>query len=438
MNPQPSQRFLAVIAFAIVLTGCEAEQQGVLAARPDDPDESSESGEVTLDWPNWRGPSHNGISVERGWLDAWEKDEPVTAWKTNVGIGFSSVSVADGRLYTMGHKKGKTKDKIGEDTVWCFDAKTGEEIWKHSYKCKIVDNLHEGGPATTPTIDDGRVFTISKQGHRFALDAATGKELWKLDLRERAGVKMPKWGFSGSPIVLGDGLIVEAGRTMVLDKKTGEEIWKTDKFKPGYGSPVAFERDGKMMIAVLNNEFLMVLAADTGSIVAKFPWKTSFDTSATTPIIEGDTIFISTAYNKGCALFDFDGKTLKPRYDNKDMRNHMANCILYDGHLYGFDGKAHISRLVKLVCMDYATGKVKWTEKGFGCASLAMADGKLIVLSDKGELVIAPASPKEFKPTGRVKAVDGKCWTVPVLSHGKIYCRTAAGELAAVDVSKED
>ena len=98
---------------------------------------------------------------------------------------------------------------------------------------------------------------------------------------------------------------------------------------------------------------------------------------------------------------------------------------------------SHIARLVKLVCLDYATGKVKWSERGLGCGSLMMADGKLIVLSDKGELLIAPATPTEFKPTGRMKAVDGKCWTVPVLSHNKIYCRTAKGELAAVDVSKD-
>ena len=104
---------------------------------------SSESGGAS-DWPNWRGPSHNGISVERDWLASWDENAPKTAWKTNVGIGFSSVSVADGRLYTMGHEKGKKKDKVGDDTVWCFDAKTGKEIWTHTYKCKIVDNLHEG------------------------------------------------------------------------------------------------------------------------------------------------------------------------------------------------------------------------------------------------------------------------------------------------------
>jgi len=215
-------------------------------------------------------------------------------------------------------------------------------------------------------------------------------------------------------------------------------VWRTDKFKPGYGSPVAFERDNKTYVAVLNNEFLMVVDVKDGKIITKFPWTTTYDTSSTTPIVHEDTIYISTAYNKGCALFDFDGKTLKPRYSNKDMRNHMANCVLHDGHLYGFDGKSHIARLVKLVCMDYKTGKVKWTERGLGCGSLMLADGKLIVLSDQGELLIAPASPKEFKSRGRSKFVDGKCWTVPVLSHGLIYCRTAAGDLVAVDVRKED
>jgi outer membrane protein assembly factor BamB len=391
-----------------------------------------------LDWPNWRGPDHNGISVERGWLDAWDKDEPVVAWKKNVGIGFSSVSVAKGRLYTMGHAKGKEKDKIGDDTVWCFDAKTGKEIWKHTYKCKIVDNLHEGGPATTPTVDDGRVFTISKQGQMFALDAETGKVIWQANFPEQHGVKMPKWGFSCSPHVVGNLVIVEAGRTIAFDKKNGKLAWRTDKFKPGYGSPVAFERDNKTLVAVLNNEYLMIVDVKNGKIITKFPWTTTYDTSSTTPIVHEDTIYVSTAYNKGCALFDFDGKTLKPRYSNKDMRNHMANCVLHDGHLYGFDGKSHIARLVKLVCMDYKTGKVKWTERGLGCGSLMLADGKLIVLSDQGELLIAPASPKEFKSRGRSKFVDGKCWTVPVLSHGLIYCRTAAGDLVAVDVRKED
>ena len=238
--------------------------------------------------------------------------------------------------------------------------------------------------------------------------------------------------------MLGDALIVEAGRTVSLNKKTGETIWQTEKFKPGYGSAVAFRHGEKTLLAVLNNQFLMVVDAKDGEIVDKFAWTTSFATSSTTPIVHEGTIYVSTAYNKGCALLDFDGKRLTPRYANKDMRNHMANCVLHDGHLYGFDGKAHNSRLVKLVCMEYKTGKVKWTQRGLGCGSLMMADGKLIVLSEKGELVIAPVSSEEFKPTGRKAFVDGRCWTVPVLSHGMIYCRTAAGELAAIDMRKKD
>ena len=392
----------------------------------------------SLDWPNWRGVNHDGISVESDWRDAWEKDKPAIAWKKNVGIGFSSVSVAAGRLYTMGHEKGPKDDKVGTDTVWCLDAKTGKEIWKHSYECKIVDNLHEGGPATTPTVDDGRVFTISKEGQMFALSSETGKILWQASFPKLLGVKMPKWGFSCSPRVLGKLVIVEAGRTVALDKSNGKVVWQTEKFKPGYGSPAVFNRGDKTLIAVLNNEFLMIVDARDGTIITKFPWKTSYETSSTTPMVIGDTIFISTGYNQGCAVLKFDGKKLTPKYSHKDMRNHMANCILHDGHLYGFDGNSHITRLVKLVCMDYETGKVKWAERGLGCGSLMIANGKLIVLSDKGELLIAPASPKEFEPTGRGKFVDGRCWSVPVLSHGLIYCRTAAGDLAAVDVRKKD
>lgn len=427
---------LPVLAsFCLMLVGCdESSSSSVRAQTPASQTTSTSAKIVEGDWPNFRGPSHDGISAESGWSSEWGDDGPKKLWSKEIGTGFSSVSVADGRLYTMGHKPGHKPAKIGDDSVWCFDAETGELIWQHTYKCKIVDNLHEGGPATTPTVDDGRVFTISKQGHMFALDVSNGDVLWKANLSERLGVAMPSWGFSCSPLVLGDKLIVEAGRTVALDKKTGETIWQTDKFYPGYGSPVAFEHDGKTLLSVLNNDFLMVLASDDGEILAKFPWETSYKTNATTPIVAGDTIFVSTAYNKGCALFDFDGSKLRPRYDHRDMRNHMANCVLYDGHLYGFDGKSHNRRLVKLVCMDYATGKVKWAERGLGCGSLMMANGKLIILSDQGELVVAPATPDGFTPTSRAQVIEGRCWSVPVLAGGRIYCRTAKGDLVAVDV----
>ena len=381
------------------------------------------------EWPMWRGPRADLISHEENWNAQWPAGGPPRLWTANVGIGFSSFSVADGRLYTMGHKG-------GQDTIYCIDAENGKPVWTHSYPCAIVDNLHEGGPSATPTIDGDRVYTVSKEGHLFCLDAAKGGVIWLVELQKLLGVAMPDWGFSSSPLILGDMLILEAGRTVALNKKTGDLIWQTEKFRPGYGSPTAFEHNGELLITTLNNDALLVAKADSGEVIDTAPWESSFATVANTPIVSGDTIFISSGYNQGCALFQLAGGKLNQIYKNKDMRNQMNNSVLADGVLYGFDGNSHNRRTVLLVCMDYATGKVRWSERGLGCGSVMAADGKLIILGDEGELVIAEASPEAFKPISRAKVLDGRCWTVPVLAGGRIYCRNAAGDVVALDVRR--
>lgn len=379
------------------------------------------------DWPQWRGPNGDGISRETDWSTDWPAAGPPKLWEAAVGIGFSSASVSDGRLYTMGYQDGR-------DTVWCLDAKTGQVLWKHSYECAIVDNLHEGGPAATPTVADDAVFTVSKEGHFFCLDRLTGEVRWKQEFQPLLGVEMPAWGFSCSPLVWGRLVIVEAGRTAAFDRATGELIWQTEKYRPGYGSPAVFQPADEPMIAVLNNDDLLLVGPADGQEVAKFPWVTSFATNATTPVIWRDTIFLSTAYGRGCVLVKFSQEKLEALWENKNMKNHMANSVLYAGHFYGFDGNSNLGRVVQLACLDYETGKEVWAERGFGCGSLLVADGRLIILSDKGELVVAPATAEGLKPIARAEVIDGRCWTVPVLARGVIYCRNAAGRLVALDV----
>jgi outer membrane protein assembly factor BamB len=284
-------------------------------------------------------------------------------------------------------------------------------------------------------VHEGQVYTNSKEGHLYCFDAAKGDVVWSKNLQELLGVKMPTWGFSCSPRVLGDLLIVEAGRTCALNRKTGELVWKTDEHRPGYGTPAIMRRGDKDLVVVLNNDNLLVVDAADGKEIAKQPWETDYATSSTTPIVDGDTIFVSTGYNEGCALFRLkDDNSLERVYQNKHMSNHMANCVLYENHLYGIDGNSHARRTCEVVCMDAATGAVKWKERGLGCGSLMIAGGKLIVLSDEGELAIAPASSEEFKPTAKARVIEGKCWTVPVLSHGLVYCRNAEGDLVCIDL----
>lgn len=384
------------------------------------------------DWPQWRGPDENGISAER--LPA-KPDFTTVLWQKKVGTGFSTVAVAEGRVFTLGHSGAKDG---GSETVWCFHADTGAEIWQHSYPAPLIARFYEGGPGATPTVRGGKVFTYSKHGRLHCYEAASGKVIWQRDMLAEAGLdEPPEWGFACSPYFLSDDtLLIEAGATFALDAATGKVRWKSQRFTPAYGTPKAFTAGGRKLIAVMKTEGLVVLDAGNGATVATTDWKTSFDTTATTPIIHGAHIFISTGYDRGCALFELAGDQLKKTYENKLLSNHMNNSVLIDGYLYGFDGTAHRGRPTEFVCLELATGKEKWrvpSAVGLGCGSvMATADGTLLILSERGELLTAPASPAEFKATARQQVLGGRCWTVPVLAHGRIYCRNARGDLVCV------
>ena len=385
-----------------------------------------------VDWPQWRGPDENGISAER--LPA-KPDFTTVLWQKKVGTGFSTVAVAEGRVFTLGHSGAKDG---GSETVWCFHAETGAEIWQHSYPAPLIARFYEGGPGATPTVRGGKVFTYSKHGRLHCYEAATGKVIWQRDMLAEAGLdEPPEWGFACSPYFLTDDtLLIEAGATFALDAATGKVRWKSQRFTPAYGTPKAFTADGRKLLAVMKTEGLVVLDAGNGATVATADWKTSFDTTATTPIIHGGKIFISTGYDRGCALFELAGDQLKKSYEHKLLSNHMNNSVLLDGHLYGFDGTAHRGRPTEFVCLELATGKEKWRVPpavGLGCGSvMATADGTLLILSERGELLTALATPAGFKATARHQVLGGRCWTVPVLAHGRIYCRNARGDLVCV------
>ena len=362
----------------------------------------------SADWPKWRGPNENGIAAE-----ALPADPAIdnVLWKQKVGIGFSSVTVAKGRAFTMGHDGSKSG---GDETVFCFDATSGEKIWSDSYPAPLIDRFYEGGPGASPTIRGDKVYTYSKHGHLHCYEAASGEKIWQRDMLVEAAMRNPpEWGFACSPYFIGDQLIIEAGATFALNPATGEILWKSKPYTPAYGNPVAFQFDTRTLIAVLKTEGLVVLDAADGKTVAETSWETSFATNSTTPIVVGDEIFISTGYDRGCALFQLKGGDLVKKYENKSMSNHMNNSVLIDGHLYGFDGTAHRGRPTDLVCIEWATGKEKWRvekSEGLGCGSLiADQNGTLILLTERGELLTAPASPDAFKPAAREQILGGRC-----------------------------
>jgi len=371
-------------------------------------------------WPVYRGPAHNGISSETGWFDASAGIK--TVWSKRIGIGFSSIVVANGRVYSMGQLiKGK-------DTVSCFDAKTGDKVWAFSYACKLLDKLHEGGPHATPTVDGNRVYTVSQEGHVFCLDAEKGTRIWAFTL----SAEMPKWGFSGSALVVGDNIILNAHSAgIALNKTTGKIVWASDPGRGGYATPVPYTSGGKTNVVLFSSKRILAVSAADGKRLWEYPWKNKYDVNAGDPIVmdAGRKVFMSCGYGKGCALLDTSGASPKALWINLNMCNKHTCSILYGQAIYGFNEKA-------LTCQDLATGKKKWIKGGLGRGSLTLADGKLIVLSDSGTLVIAEASADGFKELASGSILRGKCWTAPVLACGKIYARNTAGTLVCVSVGK--
>ena len=378
------------------------------------------------DWPNWRGPNYNGVSSETGWNATWPKGGPKVPWKKSIGTGFASMAVSNGRVYAMGN--------IGDkDILYCLDAETGEEVWKKSYACPLFSKQHEGGPAATPTVDGDAVYTFSKNGDAIRFDAATGRIVWHRKLNKELGLKHPTWYFAGSPLVIDNMVILNAGtHGLALSKTDGSLIWKNGNGPPGYATAVPYTVGGQKCVALFASREIVGLIATTGKQMWRLAWKTSYDLNAADPIISGDTVFISSGYNTGCALLKIDGSNVTEVRRNKNMRNQVNSSVLWKGHVYGFDGQ--VGGGGKLTCLNYETCEVKWSQRGMGTGSLMIADGKLIILGERGKLVIAEASPERFEELASSQILKGKCWTVPVLANGRIYARNAEGQLVCVDV----
>ena len=383
---------------------------------------------TVANWDQWRGASRDGISQETGWLAKWPEGGPKVIWEASVGIGYSSVSVVGDRLYTMGNVN-------DVDIVWCLDAENGKEIWRHSYPSKKGSYP---GPRMTPTVDGDLVFTLAREGELFCLNVGDGSVRWETNIRD-FGAEQTKfeWGFSCSPLVLGDLLILDVGKVLAFDKKKGSLVWQSGKEQAGCSSPVTVEFDGVTYVTSYNSYGLFLVNTATGKEFAQYEWPDPHGgLKVATPIISGDKIFISTCINKKgnetAGLFQINKQGLKPLVKNSNIGSHVSTCVLWQGYLYGFDGT--IGSKGSLKCLDFETLEVKWSQAGLRVGSLMAADGKLIILCGDGNLICAEASPVGFEQLAHAKVLSGNCWTHPVLAGGRIYCRNHAGKLICLDV----
>lgn len=389
---------------------------------------------VSADWPCWRGPAGNGVSGERDWNPGALNDGAKVLWRTNVNAGFSSVVVRGDRLYTAGWRS-------NTGTVFCLNVQTGDPVWRHDYASKQVPTEGSRG---TPTLDGDSLYALTERGLVLCLDAAKGAVKWQRNLEDEKLAKTPFYGFSGSPVVYGDLLILNAALSgLALNKKTGETAWSSAAEPAGYATPVIRQIAGRDVAVIFGKAAVYGVNPKDGKPWWSYPWDTGFDSAVADPIVLGDAVFVSSCYDrgdwqldKGCALLNVTGETPRVEWENKNMRSHLGACVVLAGHAYGFDLKAD-NKKASLRCLDLATGEVKWSQGPGFFGTLMAADGKLIVLTQEGSLVITEATPTGYKELSRADGLLPKrCWTVPVLCGGRIYCRNDKGDLVCVDVSK--
>jgi len=373
------------------------------------------------DWPQWLGPLRNGTSPEKDLLTTWPEKGPKVLWKVPGGDGYSSVAVANGRAFTL-VQRGK------EELVLALDAAAGKELWTRrsgpAYK-----NQFGNGPRSTPAIDVDFLYVQSVTDPLMCLETKSGKVVWQHDLLKEFAAENLRWGLSASPLIEGDMVLALPGGkgagVAAFNKKTGKIIWKTGDDKAAYASPMAVSVAGTRQIIFFTAAGLLSAAAKDGAELWRVPWTTEYDCNIATPLIIGDRLFVSSGEQVGCALYKLasnSGPELvwESKGKNGVMTNYWATAVVHDGHLYGLSGE--FDKAIHLNCVDLKTGKLKWSQKKFGKASVTLAAGHLFLVTKKGDVVLARASPEKYQEKARLPLL-GETRTAATIANGRLYLR---------------
>jgi outer membrane protein assembly factor BamB len=375
---------------------------------------------ATGDWPQWRGPKRDNLSTETGLLKDWPVDGPKLAWRASgMGGGYSTVSIADGKIFTMGDH-GDVADAMALDME-------GKTLW--TTKVGKAGGSTAAGTRSTPTVDGDRVYVLGQYGDLLCLEAGTGKEVWHKNLQHDLSGQMGGWGYSESPVIDGNQLVCtpggKQGALAAFDKKTGDVLWRSKDFTDGaqYSSLMVSEIGGTHQYVVFTGNSVAGIGAD-GKVLWKVERKGK-TAMCPTPIVDGNMVFVTSGYGVGCNMFKVTGSgadfKAEQVYENKDMQIHHGDVVDLKGNIYGAtDGGS-------LVCMAIKDGSVLWKNKCVGKGSIAYADGMLYVRAEgSGDVALVEANSTEYKEHGRLKQPDrGKerAWAHPVIAGGKLYLR---------------
>ena len=371
------------------------------------------------EWPQWRGPHRDGISQETGLMKEWPSGGPPLVWKTNgTGQGYSSFSISQGRLFTMGTR--------GErEFIIAFDVASGRPLWVTPHGARFKSDRGDG-PRGTPTLDGDRLYALGGNGDLSCLEARTGKSVWTINVIEKFSASNIHWGLSESPLVVGDRVLVNAGgpgaSIVALNKNDGSLIWKSQSDPAGYSSAVPLEVGGIPQAIFFTGKRALGLDIRDGKLLWEYTQVANNVANIATPVVRGNRVFLSSDYGTGCALLQLkpngSGITAQEIYFNRNMKNHHSSCVLVGDTLYGFSSSI-------LTALRFEDGQIAWKDRSVGKGSLVYADGHLYCLSEKGVVGLVEATPEGYREKGRFSIPQESLptWSHPVVAGGRLYLR---------------
>ncbi len=369
-------------------------------------------------WTNYRGPNRDGRYEEMPVRTTWPSGGLPLLWKEPVGVGYASVVIAEGRVYTIEQRR-------RQEVVAAYDVGTGREVWTQAWSAEYTDETGDG-PRTTPTYEDGWIYALGATGELRVLNAKTGAVKWGKNILSDNQAQNLQWAQAASPLIVDDKVIVLPGGTsgksvVAYNKNTGAPVWKSQNDRQAYVSPMLVTLAGRRQILVTSASRVFGLAPEDGSLLWSQTWDTDMGINASQPIVvDGNKFFISSGYGKGASLVEISGSgsgyQAKSVWTNINMKNKFNSSVLHEGHVYGLDEGI-------LSCLDVNTGVRKWKGGRYGYGQLILASGHLIVMSDAGELVLVKATPSEYTEVAKFKALEGKTWNYPAIADGKIFVR---------------
>jgi outer membrane protein assembly factor BamB len=371
------------------------------------------------DWFQWRGPNRDGHSAETGLLQEWPASGPSQIWRTTgAGTGYSSFASADGRLFTLGARG-------NVEYVIAFDAASGKRLWE-TPNGQRFRNEQGDGPRGTPTVEAGRVYALGGSGELAVLDAATGNTIWSVSLVQQFGGTTPYWGYSESPLIVGDRLVVNAGgrraSIVAINKQDGKTLWQNHNDEAGYSSPMLLRTGSLQQVVFFTGQRALAVDPRDGRLLWSYNRVANGTANIATPVIRGNRVFLSSDYGTGAALLDVRAAgniaSAEEVYFTREMRNHHASSVVVGDHIYGFSSSI-------LTALRFDTGEMAWRHRSVGKGSLIYADQRLYLLSEQGVVGLAEATPTEYRERGRFTIqVSGRpTWSHPIITNGRLIIR---------------